>query len=192
MKSWYESKIVRLCALGILGAVADGLVNGLGWRAIAAAALLAVVAVVRVYWTTETIGTPGAPPPSLILPALLALGLGAGGCAMSPAQRLQLVAEGTYQLHQVAAPAWSSACEAKAKACIAEGITASKDCEPWDKCQTGLKRFYEAHMAIQRGIQQAAWYLLNDKAELASQVLATAQAGLAAAFELARAEGAIQ
>jgi len=123
---------------------------------------------------------------------VLALVLASSGCAMSHAQRLQLVAEGTHQLHQIAAPAWSGICEGKAKTCVAAGVVKSEDCSPWVTCQANLKRFYEAHLGIQRAIQQAAWLLLNDSTDAAAKVLATAQAGLAAAFELARAEGAIQ
>ncbi|MFH1184529.1 MAG: hypothetical protein V1755_05760 [Chloroflexota bacterium] len=180
-----------LAAVLIGAFLASGVLPSDHW-AIKVCGILAVALASLGYSISRGQAKSGGPPvASLLLPLLLVVGL-SGGCAMSAAQRLQLVAEGTYQLKEVAAPAWSSACEAKAKVCVAEGVQASKDCKPWATCQAGLKRFYEAHMATQRAIQQAAWYLLNDKAELAQKVLATAQAGLAAAFELARAEGAIQ
>ena len=125
-------------------------------------------------------------------PVVLVLALGVSGCAMTPAQRLATVATSVNALHASAAPAWSSVCKGKAEKCVTDGVAASKDCGPWVSCQSALKRYYEAHLVLQRGIQTAAWHLINDNLEAAQRVLATVTAGLAAAYELAKAEGAIQ
>ena len=127
-----------------------------------------------------------------VLPMVLVLALGVSGCAMTPAQRLATVATSVNALHASAAPAWSSVCKGKAEKCVTDGVAASKDCGPWVSCQSALKRYYEAHLVLQRGIQTAAWHLINDNLEAAQRVLATVTAGLAAAYELAKAEGAIQ
>ena len=130
----------------------------------------------------------GGPPVVLVL----VLVLGVSGCAMTPAQRLATVATSVNALHASAAPAWSSVCKGKAEKCVTDGVASSKDCGPWVACQSALKRYYEAHLVMQRGIQTAAWHLINDNMEAAQRVLATVTAGLAAAYELAKAEGAIQ
>jgi hypothetical protein len=153
------------------------------WVGLAVAALGVLIVALR-YVTKLPIA-------SLLLPLVLAAGL-AGGCSISTAQRLDVTAQSVNALHAVAAPAWSEVCKGKAEACVEAGVTASQDCAPWVACQAALKRYYEAHTALQRGIQTAAWYLLNDNADAASKALYTAQMGLAAAYELAKAEGAIK
>lgn len=56
MKAWYNSKIIGVAALAILGAVSDGLINGWTWRQYAVAAIGAAMMVIRAYYTDTAIG----------------------------------------------------------------------------------------------------------------------------------------
>jgi hypothetical protein len=47
LKKWYDSRIIRLCAGAILGAVADGMLNEWSWRQIVWVAVAAILVVLR-------------------------------------------------------------------------------------------------------------------------------------------------
>lgn len=53
VKKWYESKLIGLGAVAVLGAAADGLSTGMTWRQIAVASLGAVVIVLRAWFTKK-------------------------------------------------------------------------------------------------------------------------------------------
>ena len=182
-----------VAALSILEAACGFLDEFLSpqYAALAMAVVGGIIMVLRVVTGMPIKRAKPKTPPALPMVLVLALPL-LGGCAMTPAQRLATVATSVNALHASAAPAWSSVCKGKAEKCVTDGVAASKDCGPWVACQSALKRYYEAHLVMQRGIQTAAWHLINDNMEAAQRVLATVTAGLAAAYELAKAEGAIQ
>jgi len=77
MKRWYESKLIWLGVLTVLGAVADGLAAGWGWRQLVVAGIGALIGVLRLATTKEITSPPAGP--SLLLPLVLCAGL-AGGC----------------------------------------------------------------------------------------------------------------
>jgi len=129
--------------------------------------------------------------PMLLMLAVLTLVLTAS-CSMTTAQRISLTGDSAYHLKEVAAPAWSAICKAKAEACVAEGVTASNDCAPWVSCQAGLKGFYLAHVAVQTGVQKAAWWILNGDEDTAKKVIMVAMDSMAKAYKLAQAEGAFK
>ena len=205
-KPWYMSKTIWLgvlTALAAAGEYATGALSGLmsGDQMTLLVAAVGVLGTVLRLFTGQPVAVKKAKPtdsghvrlPLLAGSVVLAVVLSAVvGCAMTPAQRLATVATSVNALHASAASAWSDVCKAKAEVCVKDGVTASKDCTPWVSCQAALKRYYEAHMALQRAIQTAAWYLLNDNEAAAQKVLYAAQMGLAAAYELAKAEGAIK
>jgi len=114
------------------------------------------------------------------------------GCGMTTAQRISMTGDSAYHLKEVAAPAWSAICKVKADKCVTDGITASKDCAPWVSCQAGLKGFYLAHVAVQTGVQKAAWWILQGDESTAKKVIMVAMDSLARAYKLAQAEGAFK
>ena len=128
------------------------------------------------------------PYPALAAVLLLAL----SGCSMTTAQRISMTGESAYNLKEVAGPAWSAICKTMAEKCVEEGVTSSADCKPWVKCQDGLKGFYLAHVAVQVGVQKAAWWILNGDEDTAKKVISVAMDSLAKAYKLAQAEGAFQ
>ncbi len=129
---------------------------------------------------------------ALLLIVAVLLAPCATSCKMTTAQRVSMAGESAYQLKQVAAPAWSGICKLKAEKCVKEGITASKDCKPWVTCQAALKKFYEAHLLVQRSVQQAAWWILQGDEGMAKKLIGSAITALGTATELARAEGALK
>jgi len=180
-KKWYLSKTLWAAVLTALITIGEGYLNGWGKQTVAGGIGAALLVLMRQLTAGGFLW---------VFPLVLAMGV--NGCAMTPAQRLNMVAESTYQLKEVAAPAWSGACKIKAEKCVAEGVNVSKDCAPWVSCQAALKRFYEGHVMVQRSIQTAAWWLANDDAGRAQKSIKAAMAGLAAAYELAKAEGLVK
>lgn len=57
MKNWYESKIIGLAIISILGAAADGIANGWTWRQYATAAIGVALVVARAFYTDTEIGS---------------------------------------------------------------------------------------------------------------------------------------
>lgn len=178
---WLGMLTALIAALQYATGALDGLLSsGQMTILVGAVGLLSVVLRFLTGVPVSVKKVPPAGPVALLLVAVLA----SSGCAMSTGQRISLAGDSAFNLKEVAAPAWSSVCKLKAEKCVSDGVTASKDCAPWVDCQAGLKRFYEAHMAVQTALQSAAWWVLNGDESKATKILQTAMDSLALASYL--------
>lgn len=148
MKRWYESKLIWLGVLTVLGAVADGLAAGWGWRQLVVAGIGALIGVLRLATTKEITAPPAVP--SLLLPLVLAAGL-AGGCGATVATGLDKVQTGVEITWQLGYLPISADCRKMATAC--EGTVAKpEECKPWVKCDAIRSLWNLGHKQASSGL----------------------------------------
>lgn len=159
-----------LAAVLIGAFLASGILPSDHW-AIKVCGILAVALASLGYSISRGQAKSGGPPvASVLLPLLLAAGLGVSGCGTSTAQKMALVATGTNALWTRGYPIADAACKAEATKCVKPGELVVIDACP------GAKRCLDALKLAQRLLDTA------DRAVMVGLPLAAADDPGAAAY----------